>query len=99
MSYRLSLVYALADDLSVYPLLGRSYQLPWGEIKARDSKPNLLEAEQSEIGIKSELLDKRLSVSAALFSLGREDTETDDAQNDIVINRGRHPYLELEAKG
>ena len=99
VSPRLGLVYALADDLSVYASWGRSYQLPWGGIYARDSKPNLLESEQSEIGIKSELLDKRLSVSAALFSLDREDTETDDAQNVIATNRDRHQGLELEAKG
>lgn len=99
VSPRLGLVYALADDLSVYASWGRSYQLPFGGIFASVNKPVLLESEQNEIGIKSELLDKRLSVSAALFRLDREDTETDDAQNVIAINRDRHQGLELEAKG
>lgn len=103
-SPRVGLVYQPDQVQSYYVSVSRSYQ-PSGEVFALSTTNQDLDPEETtnfEIGGKWDLLDNRLSLTAALFRLERTNMKTSDPANPtqlVLAGEQRTDGLELTASG
>ncbi len=77
---RVGLIYDLTDTLSAYASYARSFRPNrGGDVLGRAFSPE--EGEAWEVGLKLDLLEERLSVTAALFQIDKKNVLTTDPRN------------------
>jgi TonB-dependent siderophore receptor len=101
-TWRAGLTFDVTDNIAVYGLYARSFSPTLFGI---DAEGNILDPETGEIfevGLKTEWLDDRLGVNAALFRIDRDNVPIPDPENRFFNISGglqRSEGVELEVNG
>ncbi len=101
-SPRVGIVYQPIEPISLYASYNRSFVANLGTQKAdlTQIEPSL--GTQYEVGIRAELLDKRLSVNLAAYDITKTNIPTTDLNNDqysIAIGEVKSRGIELDVAG
>ncbi len=101
ISPRLGLVYKLQDNMSLYASYSEAFEPKSGEQYAKTSNealdPNTFE--NKEIGVKWDL-NKNLSLTAAIFELGKKSPVVDPNNSELVIDEASETSgFELQLQG
>ena len=101
ISPRLGLVYKLQDNISLYASYSEAFEPKSGEQYAKTSNdaldPNTFE--NKEIGVKWDL-NKNLSLTAAIFELGKKSPVVDPNNSELVIDEASETNgFELQLQG
>lgn len=98
---RVGVVYQPADNVSLYSSYSQSF-LPSTETTAEGELLEPEEGEGFEVGVKTELLDRRLLATLAYFNITKENVATDDPNNprsSIATGERRSQGIELDVNG
>ncbi|WP_335119175.1 TonB-dependent siderophore receptor [Nostoc sp.] len=101
-SPRVGIVYQPIEPISLYASYNRSFISNLGTLKAGRIQIEPSRGTQYEVGIRAELLDKRLSVNLAAYDIAKTNIPTTDPNNDqysIAIGEVKSRGIELDVAG
>ncbi|MEH2466265.1 TonB-dependent siderophore receptor [Nostoc sp.] len=101
-SPRVGIVYQPIEPISLYASYNRSFISNLGTLKAGRIQIEASHGTQYEVGIRAELLDKRLSANLAAYDIAKTNIPTTDPNNDqfsIAIGEVKSRGIELDVAG
>ncbi|WP_298906989.1 TonB-dependent siderophore receptor [uncultured Nostoc sp.] len=101
-SPRVGIVYQPIEPISLYASYNRSFVSNLGTLKVGRTQIEPSFSTQYEVGIRAELLDKRLSVNLAAYDIAKTNIPTTDPNNDqfsIAIGEVKSRGIELDVAG
>ncbi|MEH2179960.1 TonB-dependent siderophore receptor [Nostoc sp.] len=101
-SPRVGIVYQPIEPISLYASYNRSFASNLGTLKAGRIQIEPSYGTQYEVGIRAELLDKRLSVNLAYYDIAKTNIPTTDPDDDLYsigIGEVKSRGIELDVAG